>query len=224
VVGMKHEEVTTSATLLGEPLPVELINTIGLVRGGVHDALSDDAAVAAWLRAVGDRLRSETGGVLDPAALDDAAAHEVAGRLRDLRDALRRLAAEATEDSRPLAAPTIPSRQDAIDTLNGFAPVWPELVWPPGGEPGRSFRTAGAPVELAISLIAHQAVELFAGAQRGRLRACLAPGCLLYFLKTHPRKEWCSPACGNRARVARHYRRHYTGDPPEDGYLRTGVT
>jgi predicted RNA-binding Zn ribbon-like protein len=213
---MEHEEVTTSATLLGEPLPVELINTIGLVRGGVHDALSDDAAVAAWLRAVGDRLRSETGGVLDPAGLDQAVAHEIAGRLRDLRDALRRLAAEVTEDARPWAAPAIPTRQDAIDTLNALAPAWPELVWPSGGEPGRVFHTAGVPVELATSLIAHQAVELFAGAQRARLRACLAPGCLLYFLKTHPRKEWCSPGCGNRARVARHYRRHHAGDLPED--------
>ncbi|MGW4623748.1 CGNR zinc finger domain-containing protein, partial [Streptomyces sp. NPDC004592] len=26
------------------------------------------------------------------------------------------------------------------------------------------------------------------------------------------RREWCSPTCGNRMRVARHYRRHHT--PP----------
>jgi hypothetical protein len=41
-----------------------------------------------------------------------------------------------------------------------------------------------------------------------RLRACQAPGCVLYFVKDHPRREWCSTACGNRARAARHYRRH----------------
>ena len=35
-----------------------------------------------------------------------------------------------------------------------------------------------------------------------------APGCVLYFIKDHPRREWCSTACGNRARAARHYARH----------------
>jgi predicted RNA-binding Zn ribbon-like protein len=70
-------------------------------------------------------------------------------------------------------------------------------------------RTAGNPVELAVCVIAHQAVELFGGAQRKQLRACLAPGCSLYFLMRHPRREWCSSLCGNRARVARHYRCHH---------------
>src|SRR6266851_2221676 len=43
-------------------------------------------------------------------------------------------------------------------------------------------------------------------ADRGdQLRACHAPGCVLYFVKSHPRREWCSVACGNRARAARHY-------------------
>ena len=34
------------------------------------------------------------------------------------------------------------------------------------------------------------------------VRACYAPGCVLYFMKTHPRREWCSVACGNRVRAA----------------------
>nr|WP_083986585.1 CGNR zinc finger domain-containing protein [Frankia sp. EI5c] len=38
-------------------------------------------------------------------------------------------------------------------------------------------------------------------------RSCAAPGCPLFFVKHHPRREWCSAACGNRARVARHYAR-----------------
>ncbi|MET9049418.1 CGNR zinc finger domain-containing protein, partial [Streptomyces sp. NPDC004362] len=40
----------------------------------------------------------------------------------------------------------------------------------------------------------------------------LAPNCLLFFVKNHARREWCSPTCGNRMRVARHHRRHHT--PP----------
>ncbi|MFI7618230.1 CGNR zinc finger domain-containing protein [Nonomuraea terrae] len=209
---MAHAPATTSAILLGEPLPVELSNTTGMARGEVYDALADDDAVAAWLRAVGGRLRSETGGTLDPAKLDEADLHGIAGRLRDLRDALRRLAADATGDTRPLGLATVPTRQAAIDTLNALAPAWPELVWPEDGEPAKAFHAPGPRAELAVSLIAHQGVELFAGPRRDLLRACQAPNCLLFFLKTHPRREWCGSACGNRARVARHYRQHHAAD------------
>ncbi|GAA1176024.1 CGNR zinc finger domain-containing protein [Pseudonocardia alaniniphila] len=202
------------ATLLGEPLAVELMNTVRIDRGDVQDALSDDAAAVGWLYAVGDRLEVESGGSVDSAELGGGATAEVAGRLRGLRAALRRLAAETTDDPRAPVTSTIPARQDAIDTVNALAPAWPELLWPARGEPARAFRTTGAPGELAVSLIAHQAVELFAGAQRNQLRACLAPGCLLYFVKQHPRREWCSAVCGNRARVARHYQRHHAENHP----------
>jgi predicted RNA-binding Zn ribbon-like protein len=50
------------------------------------------------------------------------------------------------------------------------------------------------------------------GSGAGRLRRCEAPGCINYYLKDHPRRAWCSPKCGNRVRVARHYHRHrHTG-------------
>lgn len=205
---MTRPELPVGATLLGEPLPVELMNTVRINRNEAQDALCDDAAALAWLSAIADRLRSESGGGLDPGAGDAARGSQVAQRLRELRDALRRLAAELTEDPRPSVTRAILNRQEAIDALNALAQAWPELLWPAGGEPAHAFRTTGTVGDLPVSLIAHQAVELFAGPQRDQLRACLAPGCLLYFLKHHPRREWCSDRCGNRARVARHYQRH----------------
>lgn len=63
-------------------------------------------------------------------------------------------------------------------------------------------------VARTLATITAEAVELFTGERHSRLRACYAPGCVLYFVKDHPRREWCSAACGNRARAARHYRRH----------------
>jgi predicted RNA-binding Zn ribbon-like protein len=53
-------------------------------------------------------------------------------------------------------------------------------------------------------------MTLMAGENPVGLRACYAPGCVLYFVNSHPRREWCSTACGNRARAARHYQRHHT--------------
>ncbi|MGW1043602.1 CGNR zinc finger domain-containing protein, partial [Streptomyces sp. NPDC002547] len=83
---------------------------------------------------------------------------------------------------------------------------------PTDGHPTRTYRGPGTAADHAVQLLAHQAVQLFAGPDRDRLRPCLAPNCLLFFVKNHARREWCSPTCGNRMRVARHYRRHHT--PP----------
>ncbi|WP_030184655.1 CGNR zinc finger domain-containing protein [Streptomyces sp. NRRL S-813] len=201
------DAVTTSAPLLGELLPVELMNTVFVDSGRNGDALDSDAGAAVWLRAVADRLGTETAIKADQ--LDEDAVRPVAGALRTLRDALRLLAAEATEDPRPPAATPKLTRGEAISALNGLAQAWPELAWPADGQPSRAYQGAGTAAELAVQLIAHQAVELFTGPDRDRLRPCLAPNCPLFFVKNHARREWCSPVCGNRMRVARHYRRHH---------------
>ncbi|MGI5134084.1 MULTISPECIES: CGNR zinc finger domain-containing protein [unclassified Streptomyces] len=204
---MMTEQVPTSAPLLGEPLPVELMNTVLVDRGRTHDALDSDAGAAAWLRAVAGRLGAEA--EISADELDENVVRPMAGTLRTLRDALRRLAAEATEDPRPPATAPELARPEAITTLNTLTRAWPELVWPADGQPSRAYRGSGTPADLAVQLIAHQAVELFTGPDRDRLRPCLAPNCVLFFIKNHARREWCSPACGNRVLVARHYRRHH---------------
>ncbi|WP_129838706.1 CGNR zinc finger domain-containing protein [Streptomyces sp. RFCAC02] len=199
----------TSPPLLGEPLPVELMNTVWADRDGIHDALRDTAGTAAWLRAVAPRLAPLTAGDVDALSPDDL--RTLTERLRGLRDALRRLAAEATGDPRPAAASPA-GLAAAVATLNeaaGAVPHWSALVWPPGGQPARLTRTGGDAPAAALSALAEEAIALFGqGGDRLRLRSCLAPGCVLYFLKDHPRREWCSPTCGSRVRARRHYHRH----------------
>jgi predicted RNA-binding Zn ribbon-like protein len=190
----------TSAPLLGEPLPVELMNTIWADRDGVHDALDNPAGVTSWLLAT---EACSTGKA--------RVTQSVAGELRLLRDALRALAAHATQDDRTSAASAIADRSRAIRVLNrasASAPAWSQLSWPADTQPHKGKRSTHAPADAAVSAIAEQAVELFAGPLLAELRACHAPGCVLYFVRDHPRREWCSAGCGNRARVARHYRRH----------------
>jgi predicted RNA-binding Zn ribbon-like protein len=206
-------EPTTLAPLLGEPLPVEFMNTVWADRSGIHDALSTTTDVLAWIRAIGPV----------PAPHDahpdrwpqDAPADEVAGvaaTLRTLRDALRRLAAEQTADPRRRAASAIDDVDRAVEVVNraaAAAPHWSQLEWS-ATDPSRLTRSetgVGAGIAAAI---AEQAIDLFAGESRHELRACLAPRCVLYFVRQHPRREWCSTACGNRARTARHYQRHRT--------------
>ncbi|MGV9249375.1 ABATE domain-containing protein [Streptomyces sp. NPDC003710] len=199
----------TSAPLLGEPLPVELMNTIWADRHGVHDALSEPAGTQAWLRAVTPRLDLISHDDLDALATTDT--DRLARRLARLRDALRRLAAEATGDPRPSATPATGKLDAAVAAVNEAASAesrWSALAWTPGQAPTRLTRTSGHRAAAAVSAIAEEAITLFSQSDRLQLRACMAPGCVLYFVKDHPRREWCSAACGNRARTARHYQRH----------------
>jgi len=63
---------------------------------------------------------------------------------------------------------------------------------------------AASPVVAGLARVALEAQHLL-GEDAATLHACYAPGCVLYFVRSHPRREWCSNACGNRARAARHY-------------------
>lgn len=191
--------------LLGQVLPVELMNTIWADRHLVHDSLASVEDARRWISAVGPRLETpvrEGAGKLT----DDELAP-----LRDLRDALRRIAAERTGDPREPAASAMADLGTAIHTVNESArraQIRPTLELTDGGAiVGRS-QTAGAADELLVGTLATEAIGLFGRSNDVDLRACLAPGCVLYFIKDHPRREWCSTACGNRARAARHYARH----------------
>ncbi len=65
--------------------------------------------------------------------------------------------------------------------------------------------------EGLLAPVAAAAAELLAHGDRSRLRQCAAEGCGRWFydVSRNGRRRWCSMArCGNRAKVAAHYRRH----------------
>jgi predicted RNA-binding Zn ribbon-like protein len=197
--------VTASLSLVlpDEPVPVRLMNTIWADRFGVHDALTTPGNLRAWLTAVHP---DEDEQVPDGGDVE---------RFRALRDALRRLAALLTDDTRATAASATAGIDQAVADVNHAvtqAPTWPQLAYRHGELHVATAARATAP-RRALSSVAHQAINLLTGEDRINLRACYAPGCVLYFVKNHPRREWCSTACGNRARAARHYRRHHKSPP-----------
>ena len=84
------------------------------------------------------------------------------------------------------------------------------LDWTADEPPTTRVSLSGAGrLDALLALLAHSAVDVLGGSGAGRLRRCEAPGCTSYYLKDHPRRAWCSPKCGNRVRVARHYHRHH---------------
>jgi predicted RNA-binding Zn ribbon-like protein len=179
-----------------EPAPVRLMATVWAGTDGIHDDFAGPADVDAWLEAVGVPL---------------AGAHATDAELTDairLRDAVRRLAAHVTGDTRNAAATAMTGMDRAIATLNEAAGhvAGPRLA-SQGGHLRLEQASSVSRVKAGLAEVAEQSIHLLGGSEAHKLRACYAPGCVLYFIASHPRREWCSVACGNRARAARHYRR-----------------
>lgn len=170
-------------------------------QGGVADDLSTAEGLTAWVRE-----HPEAGAHGFEA--DDGELVAV----RDVRAAVRALFARAVRPGEPSpadAARLMPV-QEAVERLNtraALAPTVPVLSWTEGADPAVRQEPPQGGAELTATL-ARAAIAFLASPDRQRLRACHAPRCVRYFLKDHPRQEWCKPSCGNRARVARHHERH----------------
>jgi predicted RNA-binding Zn ribbon-like protein len=174
------------------PLAVEFHNTMYAARGTPVDGLADESMAASWIAAVADRLPDAAVGPVD----DLASLH----RLRiAVRDALH-----ARMDRRQVD-------QSVLDELNAASAGAPGVVAVEVvGEGGlRSIqRYPGSPPHAVLrSAIARSTIELLSAEVGDRLRTCGAPGCVLMFVRDHPRRAWCSASCGNRARQARHQAR-----------------
>jgi predicted RNA-binding Zn ribbon-like protein len=192
---------TSPAPRVEEPAPLALVNTLWIDRNDTHDVLADVADVRTWVRAIGERC-----GLIPAMGRTEDVSPDAAAHLIDLRDALRRLAAERTQDPRSLGQSPVPDGATATSIVNAasaMSTVWPELL--PDGQ--TSLRHDGPFVDALTTVIAQQAIHLVASPQWELLRPCVAPGCAYFFIKTH-RQQWCSAVCGNRARVARHAQRH----------------
>ncbi|MFJ4616758.1 CGNR zinc finger domain-containing protein [Streptomyces sp. NPDC088812] len=170
--------------------------------GGVADDLADPAALTAWVAAHAEDLPDTAGRTVDATAL--AAVHA-------LRAAVRSLFAHAVRPAEPSPADAarLPPLPEALRRLNAAAartPTVPVLRWTEDTGPVVDRRPV--PDGDLTAALAQAAISFLTGPDRQRLRACHAPRCVRYFLKDHPRQEWCKPSCGNRARVARHHERH----------------
>ncbi|QKW18495.1 CGNR zinc finger domain-containing protein [Kitasatospora sp. NA04385] len=190
------------------------LDLVGTIRhdgnGGVLDDLAEPGAAAAWLAEHGERF---TGTAELPAP--DAELHAEVVALRRAARALFARAVSPGPASRADAHRLMPA-DEALARLNAAAaldPVAPQLDWSAddGPTPARPLSSAADPRARLLAALARAVVEFLTGPDRERLRACQAPRCVRYFIKTHGRQEWCKTSCGNRARVARHYDRQRTG-------------
>ncbi|MGV1088233.1 MAG: CGNR zinc finger domain-containing protein [Mycobacterium sp.] len=180
------------------------MNTIWADTSGIHDDLTTTDDVRDWLVAteVSDRTTPCSRQELQQARL--------------LRDALRRLAGFLTDDPRQAAQSPLADLDEAMNVINAMtADTRPDRLTLRHGQLTLAADASASPATTALSKVANDAVHLLTGPDAAHIRACQAPGCVLYFVKTHPRREWCSEACGNRTRAARHYQRIRKPAPPK---------
>ncbi|MCK1814286.1 ABATE domain-containing protein [Streptomyces sp. XM4011] len=170
--------------------------------GGVADDLATVAGLADWL--------ATAHGLPTRAVRAD---ERLRLRITGLRAAVRALFARAVSPGPPSPADAqrLLPHDEALARLNAAAalePVTPQLHWPAGGAPAAgALPSAATPEDRLVAALARAAITFLTGPERERLRACTAPRCVRYFVKSHGRQEWCKPSCADRARAARHYRR-----------------
>jgi predicted RNA-binding Zn ribbon-like protein len=174
---------------LGGGLAIDLANTVMVVRDGEEfDLLASREDLGRWLAAERKRLG------------DCSFALTHLDEIRALRDAIR---AVLFATARQTAPP--PEALERLNAASAAAPVAMRLETDSQGRLSIDEVPAAADrVGRLLGSIAHSAITLLRGPERARLRVCDAPSCGMLFLG---RRRWCSPACGNRARAARHYRR-----------------
>lgn len=181
--------------------------------GGVADGLATADATRDWIVANGPLIAEVLGRPFGAAALpvDDGVRDHLIAVRRAVRSLFARSVSPAPPskaDANKLLEPT-----EALRLLNESADELgtTHLEWPAEGEPvtrwsGRS----SEPLALLLGAVARSGIDFLAGPERLRLRACPAARCVKYFLQDDPRQTWCSPTCGNRERVNRHYHRKHT--------------
>jgi predicted RNA-binding Zn ribbon-like protein len=173
----------------GEPLALDLVDTLITVTDPPTDLLSDQARALQFWALQRDRLPAQ-------AMPPDLAT------TRTLRSAIRALLdAQLARHRPPLDA------VQAVNAAAAAAPGSPRLDPARGGLAISWHWQTDVPQALTLAAVARSAMEILTG-PAGRLRRCANPACSMLFLADTTRRQWCTPnICGNRARVARHYRR-----------------
>jgi predicted RNA-binding Zn ribbon-like protein len=175
---------------------LDLANTVAVDKGVAHDLLA----------AAGDYQRWAQAAAQSPELTPDEAAAITAARPRllALREHIRAVL-HATAAGQPLPGTAVADLNEA----SRAAAQWPEL----GHDRRIEQHALGDAVQRLLAHYARSTMELAAGGS-AKLRVCGAPSCGMFYRPRRRQQRWCSEPCGNRARVARHYRAHHSSSSP----------
>jgi predicted RNA-binding Zn ribbon-like protein len=197
----------TEFLLVGGDPALDLLNTTPVLAAGPVDLLPDYAALTRWLAAAGLISAAQQAQWRRRWAAGREGARALAQVKRLRQDLLRILAAIKSGEA---------IRDHWLELVNALlqrGPVQLRIEW--NADQGKFARglsrdeSGGA--SMAAVLVAEAIASLLTAKNLAHVRKCENPRCVLWFYDTsrnHTRR-WCSmELCGNRAKVAAHYRRH----------------
>lgn len=187
--------MSTTWTWLGDHLAVDFANTVLMdADGRMAELIGTPAEFDSWVAAEPHPLPSV-----------DITADQLRD-LRALRDAAGRLQRAAVA-----GAGFEPADVDLVNEAVRRGGVHRHLA----GRPGTSVHEGSAEGYPSLAgVLAAAVVDLLAREDLANIAECTAPGCGQIFHRARPNQRWCSPGCGNRARVDRH--RHRRNSPTPD--------
>jgi predicted RNA-binding Zn ribbon-like protein len=190
----------------GDHLALDFLNTAPRQEGDRPDLISAPDRVVAWLSRAGLAFPEDGRRLAESPPLGRVLTTEA----RALREALGE-AVDAFARGTVLPEPALFALNRVLDARRVCVRAEPTGVTAALRETAELRFPLGLLTPVAVA-----AVELLAAGDRMRLRQCAAAGCGLWFYDAsrNGRRRWCSMArCGNRAKVAAHYRRQRTSSP-----------
>ncbi len=203
---MSRKESQPPFMFVGNQRCLNFVNTEMIIRGQRTDLLVEWPDLIAWL--VRAKMLSVGEGKEATARLGQTEGERLLDEARAFRAVLRGMA-EPIVAGRPVPRSTV----EAINGLLSQRPGYPQLVRSSGRFERRFQSETSGAVQLLVPL-AEAASELLCVGDLSLVKKCRNDACILYFYdttKNHAR-QWCSMGlCGNRIKVAAHYRRKKKG-------------
>lgn len=200
---MAQERAGKQFYLIGNSLCLDLINTEAVAEGRPVNLLADFGDLISWFVETKALEVPQAEGIVT--AWDGRPeAEQALARALEFRVVLRDMA-ERLVKGRPVPAAAIASINDVLNNQVRYA----ELRRTRGGFEKR-IRTSFTEPEHLLLPIAESACDLLCYSDFSRIKKCENGACVLFFYDTtkNRSRRWCSMnACGNRMKVAAHYRR-----------------
>jgi predicted RNA-binding Zn ribbon-like protein len=201
---MDERKPQTPFLFVGNQLVLDFINTQIVLNGRPIDLLATFSDLVAWLVHV-HLLTGEEAKKIEGQWGRQAEGIQTVEQARAFRVTLREMV-EQIAAGRPVP----PAAIEAINEMLRYRIGYPQLTRR-SGKFEQGYQVEFQEANQLLGLLAEAASNLLCTCDFSLIKKCQNPLCVLFFYdtsKNHAR-HWCSMTiCGNRSKVAAHYRRH----------------
>jgi predicted RNA-binding Zn ribbon-like protein len=202
---MTTEHSDIDFLFVGNHTCLDFINTQLVVNGQPVDLLGTFDDLVKWLRQAHLVLSDEAAPALERHSADKG--RQILDEARAFRHTLREMV-ERIASGKPVPQTAVEAINDLLRNRRGY----PRLARRKETfEQG--FQVDSWDARQLLGLLAEAATDLLCTCDLSLIKKCQNPACVLFFYdttKNHAR-HWCSMSlCGNRSKVAAHYRRQRT--------------